>query len=108
MQPKSWLVAAIYRNGKLLVPHGETIIRAGDEVVVVGEPEILDRELSFLRGGQILFPSQYGIRIGVIDGENDPELIAQLVEHSEVVGDVTVSFEALNPELKAMQKSAII
>ena len=70
-------------------------------MVVVGEPEVLDRELSFLRGGQILFPSQYGKRIGVIDGENDPELIAQLVEHSEVVGDVTVSFESLNPELKS-------
>jgi trk system potassium uptake protein TrkA len=101
MQPKSWLVAAIYRDGALLVPHGDTIIRAGDEVVVVGEPDILDRELSYLRGGQILFPSQYGIRIGVLDGEHDPELMAQLVEHSEVVGDVTVSFESLNPELKS-------
>ena len=101
MHPKSWLVAAIYRSGELIVPHGETIIRAGDEVVVVGEPDVLDRELSFLRGGQILFPSQYGKRIGVIDGENDPELIALLVEHSEVVGDVTVSFETLNPATKS-------
>ena len=83
-----------------MVPHGDTIIRAGDEVVVVGEPEVLG-SVVFLRGGQILFPSQYGKRIGVIDGENDPELIAQLVEHSEVVGDVTVSFESLNPELKS-------
>ena len=101
MHPKSWLVAAIYRNGNLLVPHGDTIIRAGDEVVVVGEPDVLDRELCFLQGGQILFPSQYGKRIGVIDGENDPDLIAQLVEHSEVVGDVTVSFDTLNPEIQS-------
>lgn len=101
MQPKSWLIAAIYRSGELLVPHGDTIIRAGDEVVVVGEPDVLDRELCFLQGGQILFPSQYGKRIGVIDGENDPDLITQLVQHSEVVGDVTVSFDTLNPEIKS-------
>ena len=99
---------SIYRNGSLLVPHGDTIIRAGDEVVVVGEPEVLDRELCFLQGGQFLFPSQYGKRIGVIDGENDPDLIAQLVEHSEVVGDVTVSFDTLNPKLRVMLRYAII
>jgi trk system potassium uptake protein len=101
LQPKTWLVAAIYRNKKLIVPHGDTIIRAGDEVVVVGEPDVLNRELSFLQGGQILFPSQYGTRIGVIDGETDPALVEQLVNNSEVVGDVSVGFDTLNPETKS-------
>ncbi len=101
LQPKTWLIAAIYRNEQLIVPHGDTIIRAGDEVVVVGEPEVLDRELSFLQGGQILFPSQYGTRIGVIDGKNDPALTAQLVKNSEVVGDVDVPFASINPETQS-------
>ncbi len=101
LNPQTWIIAAIYRNGELIVPHGNTFIRAGDEVVVVGEPEVLDRELSFLQGGQILFPSQYGKHIGVIDGEHDPDFIAQLVAHTEVNGDYSIAFDTLNPLIKS-------
>ena len=63
LDPKTWLIAAVYRNNSLIIPHGDTILQTGDEVVIVGEPDILDTEMSFLQGGQILFPSQYGSQL---------------------------------------------
>lgn len=101
LNPKTWTIAAIYRAEKLIVPHGDTFIRAGDEVVVVGEPEILDRELSFLQGGQILFPSQYGTSIGVMNEGSPPAIMAQLLEHTEVNNDMQLSFAAVHPSFKS-------
>ena len=62
----NWLIAAIYREEKLIVPHGETILHAGDQLVLVGQPDVLDTEEAFIRGGQMLFPIQYGGLIGYV------------------------------------------
>ena len=69
----NWLIAAVYRNEKLIVPHGDTILEVGDQVVLVGQPEILDTEEAFIRGGQMLFPIQYGGMIGYIQSPNSEE-----------------------------------
>ena len=73
LKPQSWLVAAIYREQKLIVPHGDTILKAKDRILLVGDPKILDSEEQFIRGGRILFPTQYGSNIGYIKLE-DKEL----------------------------------
>ncbi|MEC7987872.1 MAG: NAD-binding protein [Myxococcota bacterium] len=69
LKPQSWLVAAIYREQKLIVPHGDNILKAKDRILLVGDPEILDSEEQFIRGGRILFPTQYGSNIGYIELE---------------------------------------
>lgn len=98
LHPDKWLAAAIYRDGELIVPHGDTIFRAGDDVVIVGEPDILDREASFLRGGQIIFPSQYGTTLGVMDAPDSNNLVALIGEKTEVTTTETISFTALDPD----------
>ncbi len=63
LDPHRWLVAAVYRNGGLLVPHGETKLEVGDRVLLVGEPEVMDTVSAFVRGDRPIFPSQFGSHI---------------------------------------------
>jgi nucleotide-binding universal stress UspA family protein len=65
---RPWLVGAIYRKDRLVVPHGHTVIREGDRVVLIGEPHILSGIADFFRMGDPEFPLQYGPRIGVLPG----------------------------------------
>ncbi|MEC7948710.1 MAG: NAD-binding protein [Myxococcota bacterium] len=83
MHPHKWLVAAVYRDNKLLVPHGETVLAAGDRVLLVGEPEVLEGVGAFMRGGQPVFPTQYGAGIGVLgSGSSTRTEAAWLVENT--------------------------
>lgn len=66
MHPNKWLVAAVYRDNQLLVPHGETVLAAGDRVLLVGAPEVLEGVGAFIRGGQPVFPTQYGAGVGLL------------------------------------------
>ncbi len=63
---RPWLVGAIYREGKLIVPHGHTILKQDDKVVLIGEPHVLSGIADFFRTGEPEFPLQFGTRIGVM------------------------------------------
>ena len=63
---RPWLVGAIYRKDKLIVPHGNTVIKEGDRVLLIGEPHILSAIADFFKMGEPEFPLQYGLRIGVL------------------------------------------
>lgn len=57
---RAFLVAAIYRDGELIVPHGDTTVEAGDQVLLVGEPETLRAVADYFRLGGAQFPRQFG------------------------------------------------
>jgi len=57
---REYLVGAIYRDGKLVVPHGDTVIEAGDQVLLVGEPSTLGAVAEYFRLGGAQFPHQFG------------------------------------------------
>lgn len=63
---KEWLVAAVYRQERLLVPHGDTRLEAGDRVVLVGAPNALPAIAEFFRSGSSAFPLPYGRRLAVV------------------------------------------
>jgi hypothetical protein len=63
LHPQSWLVGAIYRKSELVVPHGDTKIRAGDGLLLIGEPAILPAIADYFRTGTSEFPLQYGSRV---------------------------------------------
>lgn len=65
---RPWLVAAIYRKDQLIVPHGRSVIREGDRVILVGEPHILAGVAEFFKMGEPGFPLQFGNKIGVLAG----------------------------------------
>lgn len=83
LHPRRWLVAAVYREEELIVPHGDTRLAAGDRVILVGEPSLLPSVAEMLRSGEPEFPFQYGTHVVVLHGR---ELPAVLEESSWLVG----------------------
>jgi Trk K+ transport system NAD-binding subunit len=47
--PAESVIASITRNGRLLVPHGSTVLHAGDKLSIVAAPDV-ESELSDLTG----------------------------------------------------------
>jgi Trk K+ transport system NAD-binding subunit/nucleotide-binding universal stress UspA family protein len=75
-----WLVAAIYRSGKFIVPHGHAVIREGDRLILTGDPEVLPYVSDYLRAGVARFPLQYGIRTIALPGDSVPDRFWSEVE----------------------------
>lgn len=95
LNPQSWLLAAIFRDHKLIVPHGDTVICEGDTVLLVGQPEILAGIANYFRAGTSEFPLQYGAKIiGLARHGEDPDLldeVAYLYQNSEATGYVVMT-----------------
>jgi Trk K+ transport system NAD-binding subunit/nucleotide-binding universal stress UspA family protein len=84
-----WKVAAVYRKGLLVVPSGDTVLETGDQVLLTGEPDVIEKVGRFFRGGEPVFPTQYGPCIGLLDGHE--EEARWVVEHSEAEGLLRVN-----------------
>lgn len=69
LRPVSWLVAAIYRDSQMVVPHGNTVIEANDRVLLVGDPAVLPSIADYMHAGTAQFPLQFGSRIVVLGNE---------------------------------------
>ena len=68
-------VALIYRNNKIILPKADTQILANDELILVGDPNILSLVFSRIKGQVGQFPSPYGDRIcAIIDMKNDDDI----------------------------------
>ncbi|MEW6222678.1 MAG: TrkA family potassium uptake protein [Candidatus Hadarchaeota archaeon] len=48
--PANCVMAAIYRKGKLIIPRGDTVLKAGDMVALIGEEAALRKLVDMLRG----------------------------------------------------------
>lgn len=90
-----WVVAAILRHGKLIVPHGTTKILTGDRVTVVGSAADFAQVVRTFAGGVSRFPLNFGQYVVVgLDGPQDRTGVvaeaAHFVRNSNAVGLVVV------------------
>lgn len=60
-----WRLAAIYREGELVIPTGKTRILADDRIIVVGDPAMLPSVAEQLRIGAPTFPLRHGKNVVV-------------------------------------------
>ena len=60
LRPTKWHVAAIYRDGNLIIPSGENQIKVKDRVVLLGDPKVLENVATILLKGDPQFPLQFG------------------------------------------------
>ena len=67
---REYLVGAIYRDGELIVPHGDTTVQPGDQVLLVGAPDTLRAIANYFRLGAAQFPRQFGRSVIWWDPEN--------------------------------------
>lgn len=90
LRPQSWLLGAIYREGRLVVPHGNTTIESGDKCLLVGEPTILQGIADYFQRGSSEFPLQFGTRFCLVEhGLGQYADLAEclwLREHTEAKG----------------------
>ncbi|NPA58253.1 MAG: TrkA family potassium uptake protein [Aquificae bacterium] len=66
LRPSRWRIAAIYRDGELIIPTGEERIRVGDKVVLIGDPKVLENLVNILLKGIPQFPLQFGANFGTV------------------------------------------
>jgi len=48
--PLECVIAAIYRRGKLVIPHGDTVIKSGDIVALIGKEDAIRKVVQILKG----------------------------------------------------------
>jgi Trk K+ transport system NAD-binding subunit len=65
LSPSSWHISALYRDGRLILPNGNSSIKIGDRVLLVGDPAVLGNLTKILLKGLPQFPLQYGAEIVV-------------------------------------------
>ena len=67
--PQQWTVAAVFRSGALIIPHGDTVLEAHDSVLLIGLPHVLPAVGEYLRVGRTQFPLPYGVGlVALADG----------------------------------------
>jgi Trk K+ transport system NAD-binding subunit/nucleotide-binding universal stress UspA family protein len=96
LHPQQWLVAAVFRKGQLIVPHGDTVLEVDDRVLLVGEPDVLQNVGAFIRGGEPVFPQQFGAHIGRGPGDQAEEEAQWLKEITRADSVVEVDEDALS------------
>lgn len=99
IQPTAWLVAAVYRDNQLIVPHGDTTLAPGDRVLLVGQPEVLRHEADFVRGGQTIFPNQYGPYLVQQDIEEITKESEWFLERSRARRLISLPMAQMNPRI---------
>jgi len=58
--PRRWRVGMIYRDGKIIVPRGDSVIKPKDKVIILGEPAALKTVAEMLTFRFAEFPLEYG------------------------------------------------
>lgn len=62
---ETWIIAAILREGELIVPHGATRLEPGDRVTVVGAAKDFGTIVKTFTAGESRFPLQFGRKVAV-------------------------------------------
>jgi Trk K+ transport system NAD-binding subunit len=63
---ETWLVAAVLRDGALIVPHGDTVLQQDDLVTVVGAATDYPLIVRTFTAGEARFPLDFGKRVAVV------------------------------------------
>jgi Trk K+ transport system NAD-binding subunit len=63
LHSETWLIAAVLRDGSLIVPHGDTTLQTGDLVTVVGATSDYPAIVDLFTSGEARFPLDIGKKI---------------------------------------------
>lgn len=88
---EQWVVAAILRDGNLVVPHGTTRILTGDRVTVVGSATDFAQVVRTFAGGVSRFPLNFGshVVVAMSDAHDRQSVVAEaafFVRNTNAVG----------------------
>lgn len=104
--PRGWAVAAVFRGDELLLPAPETVLRADDRLLLVGQPDRLAVIAEYLRVGRAHFPLPNGGTIaGAVWGAPRPALLQEVAALVAGVGLQEVALTACD-DVAAWQAAA--
>ena len=65
LAPIRWRIGIIYREGHIIVPHRDTVLKPKDRVVILGDPATLKTVSEILTFNFEKFPLEYGAKVMV-------------------------------------------
>ena len=79
LHAETWVIAAVLRESKLIVPHGSTRLEPGDSVTVVGAAASFPAIVKTFTAGESRFPQSFGRKVAVIldDAEDLTTTVAE-------------------------------
>ena len=79
LNPRSWRVGIVYRDGNIVIPGGDTVLRAKDRVVLLGDPKVLKTVTDLLTFRFTHFPLEFGdTLVAYLPAVADPAYLAEL------------------------------
>ena len=96
LKPTKWRIAAIYRGDQLIIPSGDTYIKVGDRVILIGDPKVLENLVNILIKGVPQFPLQFGSDIIVPVNEKFKKSVEESIyfyKHTKVQKFVAVPYK---------------
>jgi Trk K+ transport system NAD-binding subunit/nucleotide-binding universal stress UspA family protein len=109
---RSWLIGAVLRQGQLVIPHGDTVLQAGDLVTVVGSARDFSSMVRTFTSGQPRFPLDFGKRVAVAaTGEQLEAVFAEsvvLARNSRATSLLVVHLDPTVPSAEADRLGAFL
>ena len=84
LRPKNWHIGIIYREGNIIVPRGNTILKPKDRVVILGQPQVISTIAERLSFSFRDFPLEHGDTAYLYLAENEDD--AYLDELNYLIG----------------------
>ncbi len=81
LSPSRWRIGIIYRGDNIIVPKKDTVLKAKDKVVILGEPATLKTVSEVMTFNFQRFPLEYGTTALVYLSGNEPESYFDEVEY---------------------------
>lgn len=76
--PIRWSIGIIYRDGNIIVPRPETVLKEKDKVVILGDPAVLKTVAEMLGSEFEKFPLEFGTSLAIyISGDEKHDLFEE-------------------------------
>jgi Trk K+ transport system NAD-binding subunit len=106
LHSESWLVAAILRQGRLIVPHGESVLQVDDLVTVVGAASDFSTIVRTFSTAEARFPIDFGKHVAVWM-ENERDLTGPVAEAFNITrNSAAESLLVVHPDPAAVSNEA--
>lgn len=76
LRPQHWHIGIIYRDGNIIIPRGDTLFKARDKVIILGDPQALRTMADIMTFRFQEFPLEYGDTLFVfLQGGEDASVL---------------------------------
>ncbi len=83
IQQIKWRIAALYRNGKMILPNNATMIRPQDTLLLIGRPQVLNSLYYRIQRRSGMFPEPFGRNLYLyLDMDRDEELTLDYLQQA--------------------------